>query len=173
MAWEWVAPIGTVLGAFGGAFAGGRVSRRNQRIQRGLTRADEAVEALHFLKANRYSVASISGGNPKTDVETRCEHELVRLRSATGYLLNEQARTQVSIACDAIADAWLIHRFGKGDVDTPDTIIWRACGEALEVLERYVRNQKVGRPSEYTAELKRAYDSAYDEMERQRDAANE
>ena len=61
MVWEWVAPVGTVLGASIGAFVGGRYSRGTQARQhafereagvlaRGHEKAGEAMVALELLQ---------------------------------------------------------------------------------------------------------------------------
>lgn len=182
MAWEWLQPAGTIAAAgitagFGG-WLGGRRSRREQDAQhrferdaalteQGREKARESIATLRYLQRHRSTVADWSGNViPEGDLSpTQQQHE--RLGEAIEYFHDEAVRRQVELIYDAVAGSWVVTRFSYSDIDDPKVMIWRACEEGRAVIGRYLRGEPTQAPSAYMVELRQAYDSAYEEIERQ------
>jgi hypothetical protein len=183
MTWEWIAPVGTVVGAsitagFGG-WLGGRQSRKNLERQhefettaalteQGREKAREAIAALRHVQRHRSTVAKWSGMTPEGDLDPEHEqHE--RLGEAIEYFHDETVRRQVELVYDSIASSWVVTRFGDSPtIDDPQALIWRACEEGRAVIGRYLRGEPT-QESTFMVELRRAYDSGHDEVARQHD----
>lgn len=178
------APLGTVIAAgitagLGG-WLGGRLSRKNQERQhrfeqeqaltlQGQEKAREAISALRHLQRNRRAVAEWSSALPEGELGDD-HHHYDQLGQAIEFLNDKVVREQVELVYDAIAGAWTITRFGDHNIsDASDVIIWRACHEGRTVLGRYLRAEPTQEPSDYLKSLRRAYDSAHEELERQRE----
>lgn len=152
MAWEWLAPAGTVIAAGITAGLGGWVvgrqsrstqkhkhdlERRNRVVERGRAKAEEAVASLRFLQRHQREVAGWQGRISEGDLDaTHEQHD--RLGRAIPYIVDESVRDQIRMICDVIEYAWIIDQFGSHDVGEPETIIWRACSEGLTILGRYL-----------------------------------
>ena len=103
---------------------------------------------------------------PEGDLSpTHQQHE--RLGEAIEYFHDEVVRKQVELIYDAIAGSWLVTRFSYSDINDPGVMIWRACEEGRAVIGRYLRGESTQPPSSYLVALRQAYDSAYDEFDRQ------
>jgi hypothetical protein len=178
LAWEWLAPTGTVLGAGITAGLGGWLGSRHTRTtqqrqhdfdrkkvvdERGRAKADEAVTALRFLGRHTEEVAEWSTASPAGEL-TLAQLELDRLAQAIDYLTDDVVRQQMQAVHDVIAESDVAFRYGSHDYGSPRAMIWRACREGVEILGRYVRNQPSQAPSKHLAALQKAYDSGHEEM---------
>ncbi|MFJ5989610.1 hypothetical protein [Lentzea sp. NPDC092896] len=177
MAWEWLAPTGTLLGTVVGGLIGGGYARGTQKRQhrfdrrkavdeQGREKATEAVAALRFLQRHNDEVVNWSMSAPPGDLSDTQE-QLDRLGQAVVFLTDDQARSQVELVHNVITDNFVADRFGRHDYASAAVMVWVACREGLEVLGRYLRDEPSQPPSEQLQKLRTAYDSGHDEMARQ------
>ncbi|MGI8313160.1 hypothetical protein [Saccharopolyspora hattusasensis] len=180
MAWEWVAPVGTVVGAsitagFGGWF-GGRQSRKNQERQhefekqtalteQGREKAREAIAALRHLQRHQSTVVEWSNVTPAGDLDpAREQHE--RLGEAVEYFNDETVRRQVELVYNSLHASYVVTRLGHLTIANPELMISRACEEGRAVIGRYLRGEPA-QESTFMADLRHAYDSGMDNMQRE------
>jgi hypothetical protein len=164
MAWEWLAPAGTIVGtlitAGLGGWIGSRHSSRNQQRQhafereisvlaRGRERADDAIAALRVLHLQASAAArwhlTPASDTPGDLSESRAAHE--RLGTAIEYLTVPSVRRQIELIHLVIGMAALVTRYGRTGHDTSETLIVVACREGLAVLGRYLRDEPPHEPS--------------------------
>ncbi|MFI6031609.1 hypothetical protein [Amycolatopsis magusensis] len=183
MAWEWLAPTATVVGAsitagFGG-WLGGRQSRRNQERQhqferekaltdRGKDRIDQAAVALRFLSQRAGTVARWTGHEPRPgkghgeraeDEPTDFSEQHDQIGQAIPYILDEQVRRDIELVHHLIHRAFDMRFYISGEVPPAVEIITVACREGLLVLGRYLR-QEPWEPSAELAPLRKMNDEA-------------
>lgn len=179
MAWEWLAPTGTLLGTLVGGLIGGGYARGTQKRQhsfdrkkavaeQGRKKAEEAVAALRFLQRHRDEVVDWSMSSPPGEL-SQAQQELDRLGQAAVFVTDDEAREQIQLVHNVIIDNFVADQFGRHDFASPATMVWFACREGLEVLGRYLRDEPAQPPSEHLQKLRVAYDSGHDEMARQHD----
>ena len=164
MAWEWVAPVGTVVGAgitagFGG-WLGGRQSRKNQERQheferkttlaaRGQDKVDQAAVALRFLGQHAGAVARWRTASSPVEGPDEFSEQHDRIGLAIPYLLDDRVRRDIELVHDLIQYAHGIQIYASGEVPPAVEIVSVACREGLLVLGRYLRQE----PWEPSAEL--------------------
>ncbi|SFQ26663.1 hypothetical protein [Amycolatopsis rubida] len=172
MVWEWVAPVGTVLGAsitagFGG-WLGGRQSRKNQERQhkferkkalaeRGQDKVDQAAVALRFLGQHASAVAHWRTASEPVERQDDFSEQHDRIGLAIPYLLDEQVRRDIELVHDLIQHVHGIQMLSRGEAPQPVEIVSAACREGLLVLGRYLR-QEPWEPSAELASLREVHD---------------
>jgi hypothetical protein len=165
MTWEWLPPVGTIVGAMitagVGGWLGGRRSRKDQEAQHrfereqaltehGRDKVDDAISALRFLQRHSHEVVEGDFALPDaepSDVATHYE----RLVQAIPYLTDKATRNDIELVHEIVADG-LFKRYTGPSVAR--RVVWRACGLGLAVLGRYLRGEP-WEPSEELTELRR------------------
>ncbi|SMC98960.1 hypothetical protein [Kibdelosporangium aridum] len=174
MAWEWLAPAGTVIGTLITAGLGGWIgSRHSGRIQqrqhafdretsvieRGRERADDAIAALRTLQHHSTTIARWHYVPPSLDsddvTESRAAHE--RLGAAIEYLTVQTVRRQIELIYLVIGMSALVTRYGRTEFETTEMMIVSACAEGITVLGRYLRDEQADEPSQTVQALLNAY----------------
>ncbi|HEY3482490.1 MAG TPA: hypothetical protein VGL02_26670, partial [Streptomyces sp.] len=121
MTWEWLAPVGTVVGAgitagFGGWF-GGRQSRKNQERQheferekaladRGRDKIDQAAVALRFLGQHASAVARWRTASSPVEHSDEFSEQHDRIGLAIPYLVDARVRRDIELVHDLIQHAY-------------------------------------------------------------------
>ncbi len=176
MAWEWLAPTGTVVGAMItaglGAWIGGRHAGRTQERQhkferettvlaRGREKADDAIAALQVLLLQHTD--TLAGWNPvsasnDSDNEAQCRAAYERLGATIEYLTDRKVRDQIYVIYFAVGQSDMVTRFGNIDLgedfNEPTAMISHACHEGLKILGRYLRDGPTQEPSQYLEKLR-------------------
>jgi hypothetical protein len=173
MAWEWLAPTGTVVGAsitagFGGWW-GGRRSRKDQEAQqnfereRAITahareRVDDAIAALRFLRRHHEEVASWKGPLPAGTLdEVRAQYEV--LGRAIEYLGDPAVRFDIGVVHKVLGSLATFGSLNDLGVHRAAELVQVACDAGIGALGQYMR----GEPRVASADLVRLhqiYDSS-------------
>lgn len=160
MAWEWLHPVGTTVGAmitagFGGWF-GGRRSRKDQEAQHrfereqaltehGRDKVDAAISALRFLQRHTHELIGgdflLTGAEPN-EIATQYE----RLTQAIPYLTDTATRNDIDLVREIIGDGMFERYSGPR---AAHSAVWQAGRLGREALGRYLR----GDPWEQSEEL--------------------
>lgn len=187
MTWEWLPPVGTIVGAMitagVGGWIGGRRSRKDQEAQHrferekaltehGRDKVDGAITALRFLQQHVREVVEGDFALPDAEPsEVATHHE--RLAQAIPYLTDTATRYDIEVVHEIVADARIIQRYGGPQVAR--SFVLRACGPGLAALGRYLRGEP-WEPSEELAQLRRdhaEYSQIYSEEMEANAAAGE
>jgi hypothetical protein len=135
--------------------------------EQGRAKAREAIAALRYLQRHRSTVVEWSNVTPAGDLDPiREQHE--RLAEVIEYLNDETVRRQVELVYDVLHSTWIMTRFGDSTFASSEVMIWRACEEGRAVIGRYLRGEPA-QESTVMADLRHAYDSGIDNMQREHD----
>lgn len=151
MTWEWLAPVGTIVGASItagiGGWLGGRRSRKDQEAQHrfereqaltehGRVKVDDAIAALRFLSGHTRETAEGDFLPPNAQPSELADH-YERLGRAIPYLADVSTRSDIELVLEIITNAWAIEHHTY--VDSAPRVVWRACQAGLAALGRYLR----------------------------------
>lgn len=186
MAWEWLAPVGTVAGSMitagVGAYFGSKKTqerqhkfeRENAVLERGRDKADQAVEALRALQKDSELAALLDSPNEVAVLQPaqraralELGRHLDQLGRAIEYLTDPVVRSEIELVYDTIHESSVLLMFGEGEDTTAQALVWCACREGLAVLGRYVRNEPPQPSSVYMKALRVRRDTGEAELERQ------
>ncbi|MGM1062165.1 hypothetical protein [Saccharothrix sp. Mg75] len=186
MAWEWLAPVGTVVGSMitagVGAYFGSKKTQERQHkfehenavLERGREKADQAIEALRTLQKDSELAALLDSPNEVAALQPaqraralELGRHLDQLGRAIEYLTDPMVRAEIDLVHDAIRESGILLMFGEGEDTTAQPLVWCACREGLAVLGRYVRNEPPQPSSAYMKALRVRRDTGEAELERQ------
>jgi hypothetical protein len=173
MAWEWLAPLGTVAAAgvsagFGGWYAGRKTQERQHKferetnvLERGREKADDAIAALRVLLKFSGLVADWHLVSPRHDPddEAQSRDAYERLGGAVEYLTDPVVRRQIEFIYIVLEYSFLISKLGDCKLHE-HAITLLACKEGLAILGRYLRDEPAQKLSQDMREVAQALNGA-------------